>query len=277
MSKIQAKYRTWHKGLPPKAIKLKLPGWAGDSTEHGDGSKPQPWHCLPFVEGSTYGLELIYPFDAECQVRSDNNRIVFEGKFNDELRGVSNSAGPLFGKFANNHYGFTSSLDIKPPPDHVIRIEPHPSYFTDPTWSTPLAVIGHIQSEWWPKVFFIVFRAPPPGHVHIFSKDKPIAQLLIVPKKVTYELAEMTDEEKREREILGTRYDSLASYISQHEWQDHAGNLFDDKYKVLSRAYAKNGMEGIEAVLQAAEQLSKEKPNLRKTRVRRRLIVKSPD
>lgn len=63
MTKIDVLWRTRHKGLPPRPIKLQIPGWAGHDLNHGDGATPQPWHCPPFVDGSTYGLELLYPFD----------------------------------------------------------------------------------------------------------------------------------------------------------------------------------------------------------------------
>ena len=68
MTAIDVRWRTNHKGIPPRPIKLEIPGWSGRDLRHDDGATPQPWHCPPFVDGSTYGLELVYPFDAECAV-----------------------------------------------------------------------------------------------------------------------------------------------------------------------------------------------------------------
>src|SRR5687767_59867 len=85
MHKIELKYRCWYKGVPPKPIKLQIPGWAGDSHGHSNGDKPQPWHCPPFVEGATYGLELIYPFETEVSVRNVDGKIKFDGDFSKEL------------------------------------------------------------------------------------------------------------------------------------------------------------------------------------------------
>src|SRR5581483_5793386 len=116
------------KGLPPRQIRLQIPGWAGDSHDHGDGAKPQPWHCPPWVDGSTYGLELIYPFDTECHVVNDNGEIKFIGDFSPEQ--PTGIKFPPFMTFAPGHYGYTSALDIQVPDDHVLRIEPHPRFYT---------------------------------------------------------------------------------------------------------------------------------------------------
>jgi len=44
--KLQIKYRTAHKALPPQPIRLKVPGWAGaPEITMDNGSEPQPWHC----------------------------------------------------------------------------------------------------------------------------------------------------------------------------------------------------------------------------------------
>src|SRR6185436_6341020 len=61
---IYLKYRTWFKGTPPRQIKLEVPGWSGDK----NWDVGQAWHCKPYNDGSTYGLELLYPFDTECTV-----------------------------------------------------------------------------------------------------------------------------------------------------------------------------------------------------------------
>ena len=63
MKKIEIKYRTWGRGLPPRPIKLDIPGWAGQPYKMQNDSIPQPWHCLPFISASIYGLELIWNFE----------------------------------------------------------------------------------------------------------------------------------------------------------------------------------------------------------------------
>src|SRR5437899_375773 len=81
MDKLKVKYATYSKAMPPQPIRLKTPGWAGNPDKMEDGSPGQPWHCLPFVEASTYGLELIYQFDTECQIINDNGLVRIDWDF----------------------------------------------------------------------------------------------------------------------------------------------------------------------------------------------------
>ncbi len=267
---IKVKYRTWFKGIPPKAIKLQIPGWAGESHGHSDGDKPQPWHCPPFVEGSTYGLELLYPFDTEIRVRTDMGKIVFDGDFSAEAKecGVDTP----FKIFAPGHFGFTSSLDIEPPPGYVIRLESHPRLYTDETNQTPLVVPGHLQGEWWPKFFFVVFKAPAPSQEYVFRKNEPYAQMLVLPKKVVYEISEMTEAEKKARHKLDEKIAKHGREIAEHSFNDNTGQNFNDKYKVLKRAFSKGGLPGVEELFDSVVEGAEQKKEIARRRFGRRVL-----
>lgn len=249
LDKIKLKWRSFFGAnqFPPKQIKLEIPGWAGDSKKYGDGNSPQPWHCLPFVEGSTYGIELIYPFETECVVKNIDGLTIFEGDFSSEEKKY-NHPMPPFMSFAPGHFGFTSSFDLQPPENYIVRVEPHPKYYTDQTWTTPLPVVGHIQSEWWTKIFFVVFKQPPLGGKYVFRKGEPYAQILILPKKVCYEISEMNETEKRSRQSLEAKICKYSKNFAK-TWVDDKGNNFDDKYKILSKNFAKGGDRQIENLL----------------------------
>lgn len=249
MQKIDVRWRTNHKGLPPRPIKLQIPGWSGHDTNHGDGAVPQPWHCPPFVDGSTYGLELLYPFDAECSVSVQNGELRIEGDFGPEM-GASVKDRPT--GFAPNHYGFTSSLDLQVPEDMVVRVEPHPRYYTDSTGTCPCPVPGHIHPAFWPQVFFVVFKAPWPGQTHVLRKGEPYAQILIVPRRLAYEVVPITPDEARRRETKSGLISECGDRIARHRWVDASGHRFNDKYKVLQSAFLKRGAEGVEDVIRKA-------------------------
>lgn len=274
MDKIELKYRTWHTGIPPRPIKLQIPGWAGKPSDHSDGAIPQPWFCPPFVEGSTYALELLYPFETECHVFIRDGKIVFEGNWDQEH--LENIPKPPFQAFAPGHFGFTSSLDIKAPPNYVIRIESHPRFYTDETYTCPVIVPGHIQTEWWPKIFFIVFKAPMPGQTYIFRKNEPYGQIFVLPKKVQYDIIPMTPAEIAERVQLEEKITKHHNYFIKNKWTDHVGHTFDDKYKQLNTAYAKNGLQGIHDLLNSAIQEEIEEKTLRenqnRSKMKRRLL-----
>jgi hypothetical protein len=274
---IEVKYRTWYKGIPPKPIKLEIPGWAGDSHGHKDGDRPMPWHCIPFVEASTYGLELLYPFAVECHVKNVGGKIVFEGDW-DKEQPPNDVQFPPFLSFAPGHFGFTSSMDIEAPPGHIIRLEPHPRLYTDTTGTVPLAVAGHIQSEWWPKIFFVVFKSPLPGQEYIFREGEPYAQILILPRKVTYSVKEMSQQEKDVRLRRDHYISQHRTKIANHSWFDYLNNNFDDKYKVLSQIYAKEGVAGVDRFLEEinakTHMETEEKKEIGRQKFKRKLIIR---
>ncbi|HYH79409.1 MAG TPA: hypothetical protein VEX86_06420, partial [Longimicrobium sp.] len=164
--RIELGYRAWNQAQPPRRIKLSIPGWAGDDVPAADGARPQPWHCRPFVDAASYGVELVYGFETECRVNRDaGGEIHFDGDFSGEIARAKEAGQEFaipFGTFAPHHYGMTSALDVMPPPGHVLRIEPHPRFFTDTTGTVAAAVPGHIE-RFWPRMFFVVFKSPAPG------------------------------------------------------------------------------------------------------------------
>ena len=268
MNKLEIKWRAWYQGQPPRQTKLQIPGWAGLPNEHKTGDKPQPWHCVPFVEATTYPLELFYVFDTECHVKMVNNEIVFDGDFSEEQK-KCNVGLPPFLSFSPGHFGMTSALDIQVPSEYILRLETHPRFYTDTTNTVPCALPGHLQTEWWPKFFFVVFKNPMPNQTIIFKKNEPYAQILILPKKVEYKVSEMNQEESTKRFLLDEKIDKYAKDFVKNDWFDYKGNNFDDKYKILNAIFAKEGLEGIQNFLNKIENEVELKKN---KKIRARLI-----
>jgi Flp pilus assembly protein TadD len=252
MPPFPLKYRTFGQGLPPRPIRLEIPGWAGDASKMEDGSVPQPWHCNPFVEASTYGLELIYPYDTECQVINEGGEIRIEWDFAREAE--SGVTGGEFVQFAPHHYGFNASLDLQAPPGHVLRLEPHPRYFTDRTGTVPCPIIGHLQTEWWPKLFFVAFKAPLPGQRHIFRQGEAYAQAIVVPDRAFYRVEAMTQQEADDRLALESSLSGAKDYIAEHIWHDHRGQTFNNQYKVLTRIFHTHGADGVRRAIREGVQ-----------------------
>jgi hypothetical protein len=247
---LPLRYRTEYGAPPPRRIKLQIPGWAGPSTRSGDGAPAQPWHCQPFVEGATYGLELVYPYRSECAVVSEGGAIRFEGGLAAEMEEAK--LPHPFGTFAAAHYGMATALDLFPPPGYALRLGPHPRYFTDATGDVPLALPGHLQ-RFWPRQFFAVFRAPPEGTVHVFRPGEPYAQLLVVPADQTYEVRPMEPERAADRARQDRQVTLFAYFLAKHLWRSDMGNWFDDKYKQLLRLFRRDGLDAVRDHLQAVE------------------------
>jgi hypothetical protein len=258
-SRIELRYRAWNRSLPPRRIKLSIPGWAGEQVPAADGARPQPWHCRPFVDAASYGIELVYAFETECHVVREDGEVRFLGDFSAEIEAAAARGERVevpFGTFAANHYGMTSALDVMPPPGHVLRIEPHPRFFTDTTGTVPAAVPGHIE-RFWPRMFFVVFKAPAPGEVHVFRKGEPFAQLLAVPSQATYGLTPMDEPEAEDRSVQEQQMSGLQWLVAKHIWRADNGLWFDDKYKQLLRIFRSSGLDGVRNHLNTLAQIAR--------------------
>ena len=249
MDKLELKYATFDKSTAPQPIRMKIPGWSGGGDKMEDGSEPQPWHCLPFTEGATYGQELVYPYETECHVINDNGKVRFDWDFSREpqSRLTGGEFVTFFPKEASNFYLFNTGVDLVPPEGYVVRTEPHPRFFTDRTGTAPVAVVGHVQGEWWPKKFFVVFKAPLPGERHVFRKGEAYVQLLLVPQRLALETAQMTPEQNQERRALEEKIALSTNHIASNVWQNPAGYAFNNHYKILARAFSREGLAGVEA------------------------------
>ena len=250
MAKLEIKYRAEGKALPPRPVRLSVPGWAGDpDMKKENGSQPQPWHCPLHVEGATHGLELIYQYDTEVRIVNDNGNIRIIHSQEQEPGGELPSFSLSVPRPPQN-YLFNTSLDIQPPPGYVLRTQTHPRFFADFTGTAPVALYGHIHSEWWPKQLFIVFKIPPPGGVHVFRKGDPYVQILFVPDD-EYEVKPMSPPEAERRRRLESDIRLAKSLIGRHVWHSADGLEFNDHYKVLERAYERGGVEAVEEAVRA--------------------------
>jgi len=140
-------------------------------------------------EAAHYGVEVFYPYANELRVTTTDGRLVFDGDFGpppDEERNW-----PPFRTFGERFYTYQILLDLKVEAGFAVKIEPHPRFYTDPTDSVPIAVPALIRN-WWPMLFFVVFKSPPEGRAHVFRPGEPFAQFTIIPEECDFELVEMT-------------------------------------------------------------------------------------
>jgi hypothetical protein len=228
------KFRLFEPRLAPRRTKMEIPGWAGKAEPRRDGSLEQPWHCVPFSESAQYGIELIYPYDNELRVTTRDGKLVLDGDF-----GPPPSSGvewPPFRTFGERFYTYQLLLDLKVPDGMAIRTEPHPRFYTDPDHTVPIAVPALLR-RWWPMVNFLVFKAPPEGHTHIFRPGEPMAQIIVVPAEVDLQLVEMDPEEAAERELQARRIHASRDTLSADtHWTSSSNTVFDGTYRHIHRA-----------------------------------------
>ena len=151
------------------------------------------------------------------RVSTEDGRLVFDGDF-----GPAPDDGrlwPPFRTFGEHFYTYQLLLDLKAEVGLVIKIEPHPCFYTDPTDSVPIAVPALIRN-WWPMIFFMVFKSPAEGRTHIFRPDEPFAQFSVIPEEFDFELIEMSDEEAAERELQARRIHESRATLTISARQD---------------------------------------------------------
>ena len=137
---------------------------------------------MPFNEGAQYGIELFYPFDNELHVTKRDGRVVLDGDFGpDPMTGIE---WPPFRPFGEDYYTYQLLLDLKVADDMAVRTEPHPRFYTSADDDVPIAVPALLRTSWWPMISFVVFKAPPAGHTHIFRPGEPFMQILFLPAEI---------------------------------------------------------------------------------------------
>ncbi|HUZ13641.1 MAG TPA: hypothetical protein VMU93_12410 [Caulobacteraceae bacterium] len=229
------KYRLHGSRTPPRPIQLPIPGWGGQSQPRADGSHEQPWHCTPFSESARYGVELLYPFEEELRVTLWRGRVRLEADWGEPAD--PDLMWPPFRSFGEDFYSYQLSLDLAVPPGWAVRTEPHPRYFTDATNSTPLAVPALIRSEWWPMMFFCIFKAPPKGVTHVFRKGEPFISLIALPSEPELDLEPMGEEEAAERELKARRIAENRDALAEGtRWLSSTNTVFDGTYRHMFRA-----------------------------------------
>jgi hypothetical protein len=235
---MQVKFRSLIDGLRPQRTKMEVPGWGGQSVPRATGEREQPWHCVPFTESARYGIELFYPYANELRVRTKRGKVVLDGDFGpDPQTGVE---WPPFRNFGDTYYTYQVLLDLKVEPGFAIRTEPHPRFYTDPTDTVPIAVPALLRN-WWPMMFFMVFKSPAEGRTHIFRQGEPFAQIIVLPTDPDIDLIPMPEEEAAERELQARRIqESRATLGQKTQWTSSTNTVFDGTYRhILSAAAVK--------------------------------------
>ena len=232
MRTVKLRYR--EEGLTPRRTKLEIPGWAGTREPRADNSTEQPWHCVLFSEGAQYGIEIFYPYANELTVTTREGKLHLDGDF-----GPAPDTGvlwPPFRTFGERFYTYQLLLDVHPGDGYAVRTEPHPRFYTDQTDTCPIAVPALVRN-WWPMLFFIVFKSPAEGRTHVFRPGEPMAQLIVLPEEADFELADMTEDEAADRELRSRRiYQARSNLAADTAWTSKTNTVFDGIYRHILRA-----------------------------------------
>jgi len=229
------KYRLFEPRLAPRRTKMEVPGWAGQPEPRRDGSHEYGWHCMPFVEGAQYGIELFYPFDNELRVTRRDGRVVLDADWGPDPGTGAN--WPPFRSFGDDYYTYQLLLDLQVPDDMAVRTEPHPRFYTSTADDVPIAVPALLRTSWWPIISFVVFKTPPEGRVHVFRPGEPMMQLIFVPAEPDFEMVPMDEAEAAEREMRSRRIHASRETLGKASmWTSSTNTVFDGTYRQILRA-----------------------------------------
>ncbi len=226
------KYRLHDPRLDPRRTRLSIPGWAGKSEPRADGSQEYPWHCIPFSEAATSGIELFYPYDEELRVTNEDGAATFDVAL-PSAGADDEPQSPPFRTFGKDYYTYQSLIDFKVEERYAIKIETHPRFYTDRTGTVPIAVPALIR-QWWPMIYFVVFKTPRPGETHVFRPGEPFMQMTLVEADTSLDLVPMEEAEAAERELQAARiYASRKTLAADTEWVSSTDTVFDGTYRRL--------------------------------------------
>ncbi|CAE6866898.1 hypothetical protein R69658_07913 [Paraburkholderia aspalathi] len=239
-------YRKIYDVLEPRRTRLEVPGWSGEATHE----VPQPWHCKPFTDAGTYGLELRFSWKTPCQVSLKRGHPEWTGDLSAELPPNAPSDWHPFSVFSPGFFGFSPLLDLQVPDGMGLFVLPHPRCLMDTSRTAPIAIPGIIETHWWPRPFFLVFKAPTARQRIKFKYGDPIAQLVVVPLNENYELEEMSTELAvlRNRRAL-TLASSGAVFSNKIVEYQEGYPSFNNKYKALCQQARTKGVGHVATLL----------------------------
>lgn len=238
--------RKLHDVLEPRRAKLQVPGWSGERTR----DVPQPWHCKPFSDAAGYGLELVFSWKTPCRVSLKRGRPVWSGDLEAELPPDAPPGWRPFSVFSPGHFGFSPLMDLQVPDGMGLFVLPHPRCLMDTSGTAPVAIPGLLETHWWPRPFFLVFKAPAPRKVIEFNYGDPIAQLLVVPLREKYEVVQMDEKPsllRNRRSVTLAKHGAEFSTRITHSTDGYPS--FDNKYKALGECARTQGTEAVQARL----------------------------
>jgi hypothetical protein len=115
-----------------------------------------------------------------------------------------------------------------------------PRFYSDRTDTVPIAVPALVRN-WWPMLFFTVFKSPAEGRTHIFRPGEPFAQVIVLPEESEFTLSDMTEDERADRELRARRIHEARSTLSADtQWTSRTNTVFDGTYRHMLRAAKAN-------------------------------------
>lgn len=191
-----------------------------------------PSHCKPWVDANSFGAVVPFPYAYRLTVEGteDLPRTRVEHAINARHRDV-------VGFFAPGYFTLALPYYLRTEPRIGLYVTTLPSSDDD----RPL-VRGLIETWWYPKPLFLVFRRPQPGATVVFEYGDPLCVLLPVvcgPPSVE----EMSSDELAAVRDREAEYDEYLSDHPELRWTSAAGTGFSRRYRVWAARERRSSVE----------------------------------
>lgn len=143
-------------------------------------------------------------------------------------------ASRAISQFASGYFGLATGYRLQTPPGIA-------AYITAPTCMPPAThlVSGVVETGWYPKPLFLVYRVPAPGETLSFEPDSPLALILPVPATPTA-VRPMTTREVARIEREAAAYDDYLREHGELRWTSAEGHGFSHLYRLMSHRHRRN-------------------------------------
>ena len=186
-----------------------------------------PFHCKPWVDGQTLGWTLFYGFITPITITAGaDGKLEVENI--DQLRRETNQP-KIVDQFARDHFGIGSGYTLRTPPGVSTLILPG----TQPPAGLH-ALTAVVETDWYPRRLFLVFRVPPPGVRINLDHNVELARVLPVPAHDRLALAPLSADEQAELDAARAAYLEEEARTSSR-WYAAGGDSFTHLYKQWSR------------------------------------------
>lgn len=187
-----------------------------------------PQHCKPWTDGQALGWILAYGFLSPITIHSDGVRITVDGL--DQLAAETQQER-IVDQFAADHFGIGSGYTLRTPPGYGSLLLPPPAA---PSQPPVLEVVsGFLESDWYPRQLFVVFRVPPAGNSVTLDHGSPLARVVVAPYQSSL------SAEPLDAAALAELDDELARYLAEEQttdsrWTAAGGTQFTHLYRQWS-------------------------------------------
>jgi len=191
-----------------------------------------PFHCKPWVDGQSIGWTLFYGYVTSITILGmGDGKIEVENLF--QLTRETNQER-VVDQFAHGHFGIGTGYRLRTPPGMVSLILP-------PTTPPPglVTVTGVIETDWYPRQLFLVFRAPEKGTRISLDYKMELARVIVIPRQEGQKAEPLSPEELAALREEARQYREEEK-ITRSRWRAASGDSFTHIYKEWSQRFRKD-------------------------------------